>query len=141
MIPPRALGYPHPWDWGALHRVNLNLFPGNTPRPVYDRQAAWNNPAGRLEFLRADLRDRVGDSGRPVVLMWHDGLRGWGLEKGWLPDDLAALKEVVAGYNVVLILHGHEHAYAPGCTQSPCPAPARAAGSTCSWSPCCGSLP
>ena len=106
-----ASGYHHSWDWGPLHMANLNLFPGNTPRPVYDRPAAWNNPAGSLDFLRADLRERVGDSGRPVVLMWHYGLRGWGLEKWWLPEDLAALKDVLSGYNVVLILHGHEHAY------------------------------
>jgi hypothetical protein len=104
--------YHYSWDWGPLHLINLNLFPGNQHRPVYDREARWNNPVRSLDFLRDDLRDRVGDSGRPVILMWHYGLRGWGLEKWWTPDDLAALKKTIEPYNVVLILHGHEHAFA-----------------------------
>jgi len=104
--------YHYSWDWGPLHLVQLNLFPGGRHRPVYDREAPWNNPVASLDFLREDLRDRAGDRGRPVVLIWHYGLRDWGLEKWWKPEDLTALKEVIAPYNVVLILHGHEHAYA-----------------------------
>jgi len=104
--------YHYSWDWGPLHLVNLNLFPGNQARPVYDREAAWNNPVHSLDFLRQDLHDRVGSSGRPVVLVWHYGLRGWGLEKWWQTADLDALHSALAPYNVVLILHGHEHAYA-----------------------------
>ena len=107
-----ADGYHHSWDWGPLHLVNLNLFPGREHRPVYDREAKWNNPRGSLDFLKRDLAERVGASGRPVVLFWHYGLRGWGLEKWWLPEDLARLKEVIAPYNVVMIVHGHEHAFA-----------------------------
>lgn len=107
-----ARGYHHSWDWGALHLVQLHLFPGREPRPVYDRPAAWNNPAGSLDFLMADLKERVGDTGRPVILLWHYGLRGWGLEKWWTPEDLSRLREAIAPYNIVLILHGHEHAYA-----------------------------
>jgi hypothetical protein len=104
--------YHHSWDWSPLHLVQLNLFPGNQPRPVYDREAPWNNPQHSLDFLRDDLRDRVGASGRPVILVWHFGLRGWGLEKWWTPEDLDNLKQVIKPYNVVLILHGHEHAFA-----------------------------
>jgi hypothetical protein len=104
--------YHHSWDWGPLHLVQLNLYPGRQPRPVYDRPAPWNNPVNSLDFLISDLRERVGDSGRPVILVWHYGLRGWGLEKWWSPQDLTNLKEAIAAYNVVLILHGHEHAYA-----------------------------
>jgi len=106
-----AHGYHHSWDFGPLHVVQLNLFPGTSPRPVYDRTAPWNDPKDSLAFLEADLREQVGDSGRPVILVWHYGLRGWGLEKWWLPEDLAALKAAIAPYNVVLIVHGHEHRY------------------------------
>jgi len=124
-----AHGYHYSWDWGRLHLVNLNLFPGNQHRPVYDREARWNNPVRSLDFLRDDLRLRVGDSGRPVVLMWHYGLRGWGLEKWWLPEDLLELRKVIAPYNVVLILHGHEHAFAQysweGYPVFMCPSPQR----------------
>ncbi len=107
-----AAGYHYAWDDGPLHFVQLNLFPGDEPRPVYDRPAPWNDPHGSLSFLVEDLRLRVGDSGRPVVLVWHYGLRGWGLEKWWRPEDLDALAQAIAPYNVVLILHGHEHAFA-----------------------------
>lgn len=107
-----AKGYHYSWDDGPLHFAQLNLFPGDEPRPVYDRPAPWNDPQRSLAFLAEDLRLRVGDSGRPVVLVWHYGLRGWGLEKWWRPDDLDALERVIAPYNVVLILHGHEHAFA-----------------------------
>jgi len=104
--------YHYSWNWGALHLVNLNLFPGNQPRPVYDRESPWNDPRNSLDFLRDDLKTQVGDSGRPVVLILHYGLRGWGLDKWWTLEDLANLKEAIAPYNVVLILHGHEHAFA-----------------------------
>jgi cytolysin (calcineurin-like family phosphatase) len=90
----------------------LNIFPGNVHRPVYDREAPWNDPRKSLDFLREDLKSQVGDSGRPVILVWHYGLRGWGLDKWWAPEDLANLKATIAPYNVVLILHGHEHAFA-----------------------------
>ena len=122
-----ADGYHYSWDWGPLHLVNLNLFPGNEPRPVYDRPAPWNNPRRSLDFLRDDLRASVGNSGRPVILMWHYGLRGWGLEKWWQPADLAALKAVLAPYHIALILHGHEHAFAQYTWESypvfMCPSP------------------
>jgi 3',5'-cyclic AMP phosphodiesterase CpdA len=121
--------YHYSWDWGPLHLVNLNLFPGNQHRPVYDREAPWNNPRRSLDFLRDDLRATVADSGRPVILFWHYGLRGWGLEKWWLPEDLTALKQTIEPYNVVLILHGHEHAFAQytweGYPVFMCPSPQR----------------
>lgn len=107
-----ADGYHHSWDDGPLHFVMLNLFPGDEPRPVYGREAPWNDPRRSLTFLADDLRATVGDSGRPVVLVWHYGLRGWGLDKWWRPEDLDALAAVIAPYNVVLILHGHEHTFA-----------------------------
>lgn len=104
--------YHYSWDWGPLHLVNLNVFPADEARPVYDRPAPWNNPHQALTFLKQDLAARVADSGRPVIVMWHYGLRGWGREKWWTIDDLAALRDVLKPYNVALIIHGHEHAFA-----------------------------
>jgi hypothetical protein len=103
--------YHYSWDWGPLHLVCLNVFPGNTNRAVYDRNAPWNDPKHSLDFLAHDLKTTVGDSGRPVILIWHYGLRGWGLEKWWTTNDLAALREAIVPYNIALILHGHEHRY------------------------------
>jgi cytolysin (calcineurin-like family phosphatase) len=105
-------GYHYSWDWGAVHYVCLNVFPGTVPRAVYDKVSPWNDPQHALTFLQQDLKEQVGDSGRPVIVMWHYGLRGWGLEKWWLPEDLANLKNTLKPYNIALILHGHEHAYA-----------------------------
>lgn len=104
--------YHYSWSWGPLHLVNLNVFPGDVPRPVYDRPAPWNDPHRALTFLKQDLAARVGTSGRPVIVMWHYGLRGWGREKWWTLDDLAALRDVLKPYNIALILHGHEHSFA-----------------------------
>lgn len=103
--------YHYSWNWEPLHLVCLNIFPGNEPRPVYDRAAPWNDPKRSLDFLTQNLKTKVGNSGQPVILVWHYGLRGWGLEKWWKPEDLVALREVIKPYNVVLILHGHEHRY------------------------------
>lgn len=64
-----------------------------------------------MAFLKQDLAEQIGDSDRPVVLFWHYGLRGWGLDKWWTEEDLASLKSALAGYNVILIIHGHEHRY------------------------------
>jgi cytolysin (calcineurin-like family phosphatase) len=104
-------GYHYSWDWGPVHYVCLNVFPGTVPRPVYGKDAPWNDPQHALSFLQQDLKEQVGDSGRPVIVMWHYGLRGWGLEMWWLPEDLENLKNTLKPYNVVLILHGHEHRY------------------------------
>jgi hypothetical protein len=105
------LGYHYSWDWGRMHFVMLNSFPGTTPRPVYNRNTPWNDPQNSFAFLEKDLKEQVGDSGRPVVLLWHYGLRGWGLDMWWTPEDLANLKRAIAPYNIALILHGHEHRY------------------------------
>lgn len=78
---------------------------------MYGNPAPWNDPKNALTFLRRDLAEEVGQSDRPVILFWHYGLRGWGLEKWWTEEDLATLKSALAGYNVALILHGHEHRY------------------------------
>ncbi len=71
-------GYHYSWNWEGMHFVNLNVFPGNDHRPVYDNHAPWNDPKESLGFLKKDLAEHVGESGRPVILMWHYGLRGWG---------------------------------------------------------------
>jgi hypothetical protein len=76
---------------------------------VYGNPAPWNDPKNALTFLRRDLAEEVGQSDRPVILFWHYGLRVWGLEKWWTEEDLATLKSALAGYDVVLILHGQEH--------------------------------
>ncbi|MFW5947677.1 MAG: hypothetical protein ACOCUW_04215, partial [Gemmatimonadota bacterium] len=103
------VGYHYSWEWGGVRFVQLNLFPGTEPRPVYGSPAPGNDPKGSLAFL-ATVLERV-DPGQPLVLVWHYGLRGWGLEQWWLEEDLEALAGTIRGYNVLLILHGHEHRF------------------------------
>jgi cytolysin (calcineurin-like family phosphatase) len=104
-------GYHYSWEWGGVRFIQLNLFPGTAARPVYDAPAPGNDPRGGLAFLRRVLQEEVGASGQPIIATWHYGLRGWGLEKWWRPEDLDSLAAVLEGHNVLLLLHGHEHRF------------------------------
>ncbi|MEX0866421.1 MAG: metallophosphoesterase, partial [Pirellulales bacterium] len=104
--------YHYAWQWAGVHFVQLNLFPGNDHRPVYDRRAPWNDPKRSLDFLKHYLDKHIDDTDTPIVLTWHYGLRGWGLEKWWTTEDLDRLAKAIEGYHIVLILHGHEHSFA-----------------------------
>lgn len=103
--------YHYSWEWGGVRFIQLNIFPGVAHRPVYNAEAVGNDPKNSLGFLRNVLEEHVGDSGQPVVAIWHYGLRGWGLEMWWLEEDLDNLADVLDGYNVLLLLHGHEHRF------------------------------
>lgn len=95
-------GYFYSWDWDQVHFVNLNLYSGN------ERAGGTGNPLRALDFLKRDLADRVGTSGRPVVVMQHyqfdDG------ESWWSSSHKAMTRDVLKGYNVIGLVHGHSHA-------------------------------
>jgi cytolysin (calcineurin-like family phosphatase) len=56
-----------------------------------------------LSFLKSDLAQKVGGSGRPVVLMAHCGFdTDW-----WAKEDWADLYQAAKSYNIVLYLYGH----------------------------------
>jgi cytolysin (calcineurin-like family phosphatase) len=109
-------GLHYSWDWGNVHFVNLGIVVGQADAVKRKRRY---DPLGSLEFLVADLKDKVGDSGRPVVLTHHvDMLRyaqslpvedkkAEGME--WDPADVKAFHEALNGYNVAAILYGHTH--------------------------------
>lgn len=96
------MSYNFSWDWDGVHFINLNLY-GGYDEPGYEGLRSL----GALEFLRNDLKENVGKSGRPVFIMQHYGLR----------DDTVsfpgthrmAFASAVRGYNVIGILHGHTH--------------------------------
>ena len=111
-------GGPHySWDWGPVHCVNLGIVVGQVAEPGRKRRY---NPMGSLDFLVTDLRDKVGSSGRPVVITHHvDMLRyalplpvedkkAMGME--WDPADVKAFHEALRGYNIAAVLYGHTHA-------------------------------
>ncbi len=69
-------GLHYSWDWDDVHFVMLNeyaglengeRYPGN---PAYLRKMqSYGNPAEEsLRFLRKDLKEKVGESDRPVLI-------------------------------------------------------------------------
>jgi predicted phosphodiesterase len=110
-------GVHYSWDWGGVHFVNLGIVVGQVADVTRKRRYG---PLGSLDFLVADLKDRVGSSGRPVVITHHvDMLRyaqplpvedkkAEGME--WDPADVRGFHEAIKGYTVAAILYGHTHA-------------------------------
>jgi cytolysin (calcineurin-like family phosphatase) len=97
------------WDWGGIHFVNVNLFPGNEPSDN-DVTSMVRNPHHSLDFLAADLAEHVGDSCRPVIIMSHYGFSGSSLNALWWKDEQRdAFWEVAKNYNVIAYIHGHQH--------------------------------
>lgn len=108
-VAPDADGH-YSWDWGPVHFVNADLFPGDEPSQV-DENSRVRDPRRALAFLRQDLAEEVGDSGRPVVVMAHYGFDRFGHEPRWWTDEQkAAFRYAVRPYNVVAYIHGHTHA-------------------------------
>lgn len=106
-------GLHYSWDWDDVHFVQLNIYPADQQRAGVHYSPVWHNPQGALSFLKQDLAQKVGRSGRPVVLMSHCGFdTDW-----WTKEDWADLYEAAKDYNVVLYLYGHSgtglHDWAP----------------------------
>ncbi len=108
-------GVHYSWDWGVAHFVSLGISvaPGDgvTARRRY-------NPMASLEFLRDDLRQCVGDSHRPVVLLHHldvqrqigkcvEGAEVTGVE--WDPCEMMQYHAAIRPYNIVGAFYGHTH--------------------------------
>lgn len=111
-----ANGVHYSWDWAGVHFVNLGIVVGEVADVKRRRRY---NPLGSLEFLKADLKAKVGDSGRPVVITHHvDMLRyaqplpvedkkAMGME--WDPADVSGFHAALKGYKIAAILYGHTH--------------------------------
>jgi cytolysin (calcineurin-like family phosphatase) len=96
-------GLHYSWDWDDVHFVQLNLYPADRQREGVHYSAEWHNPQDCLAFLKKDLAEKVGASGRPVILMSHCGFdTDW-----WLPKDWEEVYTAAKSYNVVLYLYGH----------------------------------
>jgi cytolysin (calcineurin-like family phosphatase) len=96
-------GLHYSWDWDDVHFVSLGIYPADRQREGVRYSATWHAPQGALTFLKEDLADKVGRSGRPVVLMSHCGVdTDW-----WVPADWKAFYDAAKPYNVVLYLYGH----------------------------------
>lgn len=107
------------WDWDGVHFVNLNLKMGDdydASKYTGDKEGLLD-PRGAFTFLKEDLQKFVKTSDRPVVLMSHYGFSNWHIrtppeteETGWWTSQEAQkLFELLENYNVVAIIHGHDH--------------------------------
>lgn len=113
-VSPNGLHYS--WDWAGVHFINLGIVVGQTPGVDRKRRYA---PLASLDFLVNDLKEKVGDSGRPVVITHHvDMIRyaqplpvadqqAAGME--WDPADVHGFFDALRGYQIAAILYGHTH--------------------------------
>jgi hypothetical protein len=112
-VSPNGLHYS--WDWGPAHLLSLGVSvapgDGRTERRRY-------NPLESIEFLREDLAQRVGRSGRPVIICHHlDVQRQVGkcdpaLEikaVEWDPCEMMEYYKAIRPYRVAGIFYGHTH--------------------------------
>lgn len=111
-----ADGLHYSWDAGDVHVVHLGIVVGQVPGIARRRRYA---PRGSLAFLVEDLREEVGESGRPVVLVHHVDVARYTApvpadapfaDKEWDPADVAGFHAALEGYDVAAIFHGHTHA-------------------------------
>lgn len=110
-------GLHYSWDWGNVHFVNLGNVVGHVESITRKRRYA---SLGSLEFLISDLKDKVGNSGKPVIVTHHvdmlrysqplpvDDKKAEAVE--WDPADVNAYYDALRPYNVAAILYGHTHA-------------------------------
>ncbi len=103
-VSPNGLHYS--WDWGNVHVVQLNLYPGkDTADSVVG--PANHPPDDSLGFLKDDLAGHVGDSGKVVVVCHHYCYAG-GMADWWTEAAKGRAYEAVKKYRTVLV-HGHSH--------------------------------
>jgi len=83
-------GINYSWDWEGVHFACLDMYPDAATR-------AW---------MEADLGTRP--AGQPVILFFHYSLEGR-YSGFWGAEDKEAFAASIAGYNVLALIHGHEH--------------------------------
>jgi len=92
------------WNWGDVHFVQLNLYPGNKPHPKIRYSPQYHDPQHSLDFLKADLAANVAASGKPVVVLHHYDLQG---SDWWHDQQRKDYYDALRPYNVVAVFHGH----------------------------------
>lgn len=98
-------GFLYSWDWDRVHLIQTGYAPCEGIDPQRRQMGGKNyDPVGALAFVQQDLKERVGDSGRPVILMHHyDVNSGF----GWTQAEIDRYFEAVKGYNVIAVMYGH----------------------------------
>lgn len=113
-ISPNGLHYA--WDVGDARFVNLGIVVGSVPGIARRRRYA---PLESLDFLVTDLREKVGDSGRPVVITHHVDIARSTVpvpaeapfaDKEWDSADVGGFFAALREFNVAAVFYGHTHA-------------------------------
>ena len=107
-------GLHYSWDWAGVHFVALGIVVGDAPEVTRQRRYA---PLGSLPFLRQDLEQHVGKSGRPVVLVHHVDPHRYSVEVAdekvrhseWDYGDAHAFYATVEPYRIAATMCGHTH--------------------------------
>ncbi len=108
-------GLHYSWDVGDVHFVNLGIVVGSVPGIARRRRYA---PMESLEFLVKDLKEKVGTSGRPVIITHHIDIARYTVpvpddapfsDKEWDPADVGGFHAALEGYNVPAVFYGHTH--------------------------------
>ncbi len=92
------------WVWQGVHFINVNLYPGDTPK-AGTKPGSMRDPEKSLSFLRTYLATTAPPS-TPVVIVQHFDL---GSAAWWDQERRKAFYEVIKDANVIAILHGHTH--------------------------------
>jgi hypothetical protein len=96
-------GLHYSWDWDDVHFVMLGIYPADKQNANVRYSPVWHDPQGALSFMKEDLAQNVGQSGRPVVLLSHCGVdTDW-----WIAEDWKAFYDGAKQYNIVAYLYGH----------------------------------
>ncbi len=103
------------WNWDGLHLIQAQRFAGDTNKGAISA----------IDWLKSDLATYAAD-GRPVVIFQHYGFdafsrerwdparktfdeNGAGAPHWWSDEARSVFLDALKGYNVVAIMHGHQH--------------------------------
>ncbi len=95
------------WDWGDVHFLQLNLYPGTgTGKQEFINNAPhYFTPMKSLEYAINDLENNVGNSCRPVVLIFHFTIN----TPLWTSAEKLLIWNALANYNIALVITGHKN--------------------------------
>lgn len=109
-------GLHYSWDWGPVHFICLGIVVGGSKETRRQRRY---NPLESFDFLQSDLAEKVGKSGRPVIVCHHvdvarytgpcDPNAPYQNKYEWDPCDVHAFYKAIQPYNVLAVIYGHTH--------------------------------
>jgi hypothetical protein len=111
-------GLHYSWDWGAVHFVNLGIVVGQAASGPGERRRRYD-PRESLSFLVDDLKDRVTEDTKHVVITHHIDVARYSVPcdpaapfdgKEWDPCDCRKYYDAIKGHPRVTVLYGHTHA-------------------------------